>query len=220
MPKFLGQITQQGGDFALLDSSDLRGGFMQVKTLQERDSIVEDKLKIGMVVFVEETDKFYKYEEPFVWTPQEFTSGKNLKTINGLSLVGPGNIDLDSISGSSSADPAFNASTLNVIQNSDTVRLEGYTIGGTRLELSVTPASSTQAGITSAEDKRYIEAVKELLVSLIDILKEDDPKKIAAFLASASSKEYLTEKAFEDLIKNNAIRDGMEYNIFEEDDEE
>lgn len=216
MPKFLGQITQQGGDFALLDSSDLRGGFMQVKTLQERDSIVEDKLKIGMVVFVEETNKFYKYEEPFVWTPQEFTSGKNLKTINGLPLVGPGNIDLESISGSSSADPAINASTLGVIQNKDTVRVEGYTIGGNLITLTIKSATSSQAGISSAEDKKYIEYVKELLVNLINRLEEDNPEKIAEQLSNAASKQYLTEEQYQKLVESDSIRDDVEYNIYED----
>lgn len=216
MPKFLGQITQQGGDFALLDSSDLRGGFMQVKTLQERDSIVEDKLKIGMIVFVEETDKFYKYEEPFVWTPQEFTSGKNLKTINGLSLVGPGNIDLESISGSSSADPAINASTLEVIQNKDTVRLEGYTIGGNLITLTIKSATSSQAGISSAEDKKYIEYFKELLLNLINRLEEDNPEKIAEQLSNAASKQYLTEEQYQKLVESDSIRDDVEYNIYED----
>lgn len=216
MPKFLGQITQQGGDFALLDSSDLRGGFMQVKTLQERDSIVEDKLKIGMVVFVEETNKFYKYEEPFVWTPQEFTSGKNLKTINGLPLVGPGNIDLESISGSSSADPAINASTLGVIQNKDTVRVEGYTIGGNLITLTIKSATSSQAGISSAEDKKYIEYVKELLVNLINRLEEDTPEKIAEQLSNAASKQYLTEEQYQKLVESDSIRDDVEYNIYED----
>ena len=52
MPKFLGEIVQNGGDFALLDSSNVRGGFMQVDTLQERDSIIPDKLKKGMHCYV------------------------------------------------------------------------------------------------------------------------------------------------------------------------
>lgn len=216
MPKFLGQITQQGGDFALLDSSDLRGGFMQVKTLQERDSIVEDKLKVGMLVFVEETDKFYKYKEPFVWTPQEFTSGKNLKTINGLSLVGPGNIDLENISGNSSADPAINASTLGVVQNEDTVRVEGYTIGGNLVTLIIKSATSSQAGVSSAEDKKYIEYVKELLVNLINRLEEDNPEKIAEQLSNAASTQYLTEEQYQKLVESDSIRDDVEYNIYED----
>lgn len=67
MPKFLGEIVQNGGDFALLDSLNLRGGFMQVKTIQERDSIIPDKLKVNLLVFVEEEEKIYRYRGD-TWT--------------------------------------------------------------------------------------------------------------------------------------------------------
>lgn len=62
MPKFLGEIVQSGGDFALLDSSNVRGGFMQVSTLQERDNIVPDKLKKGMLVYVEEEEQIFEWK--------------------------------------------------------------------------------------------------------------------------------------------------------------
>ena len=61
MPKFLGEIVQNSGDFALLDSSNVRGGFMQVDTLQERDSIVPDKLKKGMHCYVEEEEQIFEW---------------------------------------------------------------------------------------------------------------------------------------------------------------
>lgn len=61
MPKFLGEIVQNSGDFALLDSSNVRGGFMQVDTLQERDSIIPDKLKKGMHCYVEEEEQIFEW---------------------------------------------------------------------------------------------------------------------------------------------------------------
>lgn len=67
MPKFLGEIVQNGGDFALLDSSNIRGGFMQVATIEDRDSIIPDKLKKGMHVYVESE------EEIFEWKGDEWT---------------------------------------------------------------------------------------------------------------------------------------------------
>ena len=67
MPKFLGEIVQNGGDFALLDSSNLRGGFIQVKTIEERDSIIPDKLRINMLAFVEEDQRIYRYRGD-TWT--------------------------------------------------------------------------------------------------------------------------------------------------------
>lgn len=62
MPKFLGEIVQNGGDFALLDSSNVRGGFMQVNTLQERNSIIPDKLKKGMHCYVEEEEQIFEWK--------------------------------------------------------------------------------------------------------------------------------------------------------------
>lgn len=62
MPKFLGEIVQNGGDFALLDSSNVRGGFMQVATIKDRDSIIPDKLKKGMHVFVEEEEQIFEWK--------------------------------------------------------------------------------------------------------------------------------------------------------------
>lgn len=71
MPKFLGEIVQNGGDFALLDSSNVRGGFMQVSTIVERDSIIPDKLKLGMLAHVEDTGKLYKYTK-YGWVEYDF----------------------------------------------------------------------------------------------------------------------------------------------------
>lgn len=68
MPEFIGEIKQNGGDFALLDSSNLRGGLTQVKTLKDRDSIIADKLKINTLVFVEETNSIFRYTENG-WSP-------------------------------------------------------------------------------------------------------------------------------------------------------
>lgn len=84
MPKFLGEIVQNGGDFALVDSSNIRGGFMQVKTLKDRDSIVPDKLNIGMLVFVEEEDRIYKYRGD-AWTLWK-VSGNDIDGATPLTL--------------------------------------------------------------------------------------------------------------------------------------
>lgn len=62
MPKFLGEIIQNGGDFALLDSSNIRGGFVQVKTPAERDSIIPDKLKKGMHCYVESEEQIFEWK--------------------------------------------------------------------------------------------------------------------------------------------------------------
>lgn len=62
MPKFLGEIKQNGGDFALLDSRNLRGGFMQVSTIEERDNIIPDKLLKGMHCYVDEVEEIFEWK--------------------------------------------------------------------------------------------------------------------------------------------------------------
>lgn len=62
MPKFLGEIKPNGGDFVLLDSSYVRGGFMQVDTIEDRDSILADKLKIGMHVYVNSIEQIFEWK--------------------------------------------------------------------------------------------------------------------------------------------------------------
>ncbi len=62
MPKFLGEIVQNGGDFALLDARNIRGGFVQVSTIKERDSIIPDKLKKGMHCYVDEEEKIFEWK--------------------------------------------------------------------------------------------------------------------------------------------------------------
>lgn len=75
MPKFIGEILQNGGDFALLDSSNIRGGFMQVDTLSQRDSLYTDKVKVGMLVYVDENQKLY-IRRSKGW--EEFKIGTNI----------------------------------------------------------------------------------------------------------------------------------------------
>lgn len=62
MPKFLGEIVQNSGDFALLDSSNVRGGFVQVATIEDRDSIIPDKLKVGMHCYVESEEQIFEWK--------------------------------------------------------------------------------------------------------------------------------------------------------------
>lgn len=61
MPKFLGEIQPNAGDFTLLDSQYIRGGFKQVDSLIDRDNILPDKLTQGTFVYVREENKIYKY---------------------------------------------------------------------------------------------------------------------------------------------------------------
>lgn len=53
-------IPKNNGKFALIDSSNVRGGLMQVETIDDRDSIADDLLKVGSIVYVQEVNKFYQ----------------------------------------------------------------------------------------------------------------------------------------------------------------
>lgn len=57
---------------------------MQVKTLEDRDNIIPDKLKVGMLVFVEEEDRIYKYRED-AWTLWK-VSGNDIDGATPLTL--------------------------------------------------------------------------------------------------------------------------------------
>lgn len=59
MPKLIGEIKQNNGDFALLDANNLRGNVHCVKTVDEMNSLIEDKRKLGMLCYVEEEGKHY-----------------------------------------------------------------------------------------------------------------------------------------------------------------
>ena len=80
-------------------------------------------------------------------------SGNNIKTINGLSLMGSGNIDLETLSGSSSADIAPNTSTLRVESTENNTTLLGNTIGGDDIVINFPAATTETAGVMSSEDK-------------------------------------------------------------------
>ena len=82
--------------------------------------------------------------------------GNNIKTINGLSLVGPGNIDLATLSGSSSADAAPIGSSLNFSTTEDEVVLGGSTLGGDSINITIPTATTEKAGMMSAEDKNKL----------------------------------------------------------------
>lgn len=86
-------------------------------------------------------------------------SGNNIKTINGLSLVGRGNIDLANLSGSSSADAAPIGSSLNFSTTEDEVVLGGSTLGGDSINITIPAATTENAGVMSAEDKIQLNSV-------------------------------------------------------------
>ena len=67
MPKFIGELLPKG-NFALVDSDNIRGGLMQVKTIEERNSIPSDKLKIGSLVLVIDEGTLFEFTESG-WAP-------------------------------------------------------------------------------------------------------------------------------------------------------
>lgn len=67
MPKFIGELLPKG-NFALVDSDNIRGGLMQVNTIEERNSIPSDKLKIGSLVLVTDEGTLFEFTESG-WAP-------------------------------------------------------------------------------------------------------------------------------------------------------
>lgn len=67
MPKFIGELLPQG-NFALIDSNNIRGGLMQVKTIEERNSIPSDKLKTGSLVLVTDDGTLFELTDSG-WAP-------------------------------------------------------------------------------------------------------------------------------------------------------
>lgn len=75
MPKILGEVRQNGGDFAIVDANNLRGGYMQLETLDELNNLFPDKLKEHMIAHVKETGQLYEYMGD-TWT--EFPVGNEV----------------------------------------------------------------------------------------------------------------------------------------------
>ena len=135
---------------------ELKNEDLKIKAIAELCEVEVDKLK------TEQSDLSDKVD-----TKQDtLVSGNNIKTVNGLSLVGSGNIDLGNLSGSSSADAAPIASTLNFTTTEDSVVMGGNTLGGESIEVEVPVATIESAGVMSAEDKHELDECKVKLIKL------------------------------------------------------
>lgn len=73
-------IPKNNGDFALLDDSNIRGGFRVVNNLTERNAIPADRRKIGMKVFVISTDNIYTLENDLSSWTVDTTFTQNLQS--------------------------------------------------------------------------------------------------------------------------------------------
>ena len=63
-------VPKNSGQFALLDDSNIRGGFRVCTKLVERDNIANDNRKEGMNVYVIETGILYGLESDLIsWSP-------------------------------------------------------------------------------------------------------------------------------------------------------
>lgn len=59
-------LSQNNGQFALLDDKFIRGGFHCVVNLTERNFILSDRRKCGMRVFVISTDMVYELKNDLI----------------------------------------------------------------------------------------------------------------------------------------------------------
>lgn len=59
--ELIDQIKQKNnGTFPLIDSNDIKGGYYQVSSIEARDNIPAERIKIGMLCYVESTDTIYR----------------------------------------------------------------------------------------------------------------------------------------------------------------
>ena len=66
--QIIGELVQKNnGKFPLIDANNIRGGFYSVDTLQERDNIPRERLKVGMLCYVKQDNKYYKLEDSGTW---------------------------------------------------------------------------------------------------------------------------------------------------------
>ena len=66
----ISHITQKdGGDFWLVDSNAIYGGLYHVNSPNQMRSLPEKRLKYGMLCYVENEDKYYKYMGGEEWIP-------------------------------------------------------------------------------------------------------------------------------------------------------
>ena len=66
------------GNFPVVDTNDIKGGYYQVDTIQERDNIPESKRKIGMLCWVAEDDKVYKLKSDGTWIKYKSVGSGNI----------------------------------------------------------------------------------------------------------------------------------------------
>ena len=141
---------------------ELKNEDLKIKAIAELCKVEVDKIK------TEQNNLSNKVD-----TKQNvLVSGNNIKTVNGLSLVGSGNIDLATLSGSSSADAAPIASTLNFTTTEDSVILEGNTLGGESIEVEIPAATTDSAGVMSAEDKRDLDNALKAITEDVSVVEE------------------------------------------------
>ena len=65
-------VQKNNGKFPLVDSNNIRGGFYSVDTLQERNNIPSERLKVGMLCYVKEDNKYYKLDGSGTWEKANF----------------------------------------------------------------------------------------------------------------------------------------------------
>ena len=83
----LGQ--KNNGEFPLVDSNDVKGGFYQVNTLRERDDIPTVRIKLGMICYVKSEDTTYQLKSltPMEWEELNLTGSMVVSTISERDLI-------------------------------------------------------------------------------------------------------------------------------------
>lgn len=80
-------VPKNGANFSVADVNDLKGGYIQVETTEERDKFLlyTNRLKEGMLCYVKETRRFFQLLD-FTWKTWQPSSGATMEiiTVNTL----------------------------------------------------------------------------------------------------------------------------------------
>ena len=151
---------KNGGSFPLVDSNDIRGGFYQVNTIEERDLIPKIRRKEGMLCAVK-NDSIYQLvngiENEF-W--QKFNSGGQLDS-EDIELLQNGKIDDVSIS-------TYNGiTTMNLFANGTLLKSIKINLGGSNLihvGTDIPDSDICEVWIDVDDDEEYTNKIEDSII--------------------------------------------------------
>lgn len=155
MPKVIGEIIQNGGEFPVVDANNIRGGVYSVNSATEMRAIPKLRLKAGMMCYVSEETSYYHY-----------INGNWIKlSLSGSDSPSSGcDCVIDSSLSSSSTNPLENRAIYSLLQGIYN-RLSALENGGSTtthtlsVVLSASPTAVTKGDTTTLSWVVYYDGV-------------------------------------------------------------